>query len=446
MPSGGADVDICYAMAHIMYYAGMSIPRATSTNCPFTAGAVGVKSLLHHYVWQSLPRQWRRAALFQVTSLTAPRPTPNAPASLPIIVVGTLRTASGLGQSARLSHDALKAAGEAVLGLDITAGMMQPADLEDFSFVDGGKHRGPGTILLHINSPLVPLAMLRLGRDLVRGKRIIGYWAWELPSVPSEWHHGIPFVHEIWVPSAFTANAVRSLAADRPVHVVPHPVALMKAPRASILDATKRPFTVLTIFNAASSFARKNPLASIAAFQRAFGDDPSARLIIKASNLSVLPQGTDVLTENKRMAKNILLITETLSSYEMDKLYLESDVVLSLHRSEGFGLTLAEAMARGLPVVATNWSGNVDFVNDRTGILIPYQLVPAEDPQGTYHHPTMYWAEASVDAAAEALKDLRNDPELRQRLGQAGAAHAAHAWSIEAYAQRIRQLLSVSGV
>ena len=364
--------------------------------------SMGVKSFLHYHLWRRLPRQWRRAVLFQVTSLAAPRPSPIARASLPIVVAGTLRTASGLGQSARLSHDALKAAGVSVLGVDITEGMFQPADLEYFSFLDGSKHTGPGTILLHVNSPLVPLAMLRLGRGLVRGKRIIGYWAWELPDVPLEWHHGIPFVHEIWVPSAFTANAVRSIAAGRPVHVVPHPVALMTASRPRILDTTKRPFTVLTIFNAASSFARKNPLASIAAFRRAFGDDPSARLIIKASNLSTCPQGSDFLTKAQSFSKNIILVTETFGFSEMDNLYLESDVVLSLHRSEGFGLAVAEAMVRGLPVVATNWSGNVDFVNEGTGFPIPYTLVSAEDPHGTYHHPTLDWAEACVDAAAEA--------------------------------------------
>jgi glycosyltransferase involved in cell wall biosynthesis len=212
------------------------------------------------------------------------------------------------------------------------------------------------------------------------------------------------------------------------------------------LDTTKRPFTVLTIFDAASSFARKNPFASISAFRRAFGDDPSARLIIKASNLSTCPQGGDFLANAQKKSKNIILITKKLAFSEMEDLYLESDVLLSLHRSEGFGLVIAEAMFRGLPVVATNWSGNVDFVNEGTGFPIPYTLVSAEDPQGTYHHPTMYWAEACVDAAAEALQTLRNDPQLRQRLGQAGAAHAAQAWSIETYAQRVRQLLSVSGV
>jgi glycosyltransferase involved in cell wall biosynthesis len=220
----------------------------------------------------------------------------------------------------------------------------------------------------------------------------------------------------------------------------------MTASRPRILDTTKRPFTVLTIFNAASSFARKNPLASIAAFRRAFGDDPSARLIIKASNLSTCPQGSDFLNQAQIFSKNVIVVPEKLGFSEMDKLYLESDVVLALHRSEGFGLAIAEAMVRGLPVVATNWSGNVDFVNEGIGFPIPYTLVSAEDPQGSYHHPTTYWAEACVDAAAEALKTLRNDPQLRQRLGQAGAAHAAQAWSIEAYAQRVRQLLSVSGV
>jgi glycosyltransferase involved in cell wall biosynthesis len=116
-----------------------------------------------------------------------------------------------------------------------------------------------------------------------------------------------------------------------------------------------------------------------------------------------------------------------------------------LHRSEGFGLTLAEAMSRGLPVVATNWSGNVDFLTPETGIPIPYRLIPAEDPQGTYHHPQMSWAAADIDAAASALRRLRGDPALCSRLGCAAARFAARAWSAEAFTAAVRHHLALAG-
>ena len=318
-------------------------------------GAREFQHALHHQLWQRLPRTWRREGLFRATSLLAPRPTPLARPATPIIVAGALRTASGLGESARLCHDALKLSGLPVFGIDLTSGLMQPLDNLDFCFVDGGSFCGPGTLLVHVNSPLIPLALWLLGRSVVQNKYVIGYWAWELSEVPHDWHYGIPFVHEIWVPSAFTADAVRKIAGDRPVQVVPHPVALRGLAGGHRLPQLERPYTALIIFNMASSFERKNPIAAITAFARAFGDDASARLIVKTSNSEAFPSGIRSIKKAIGEAQNVMLIDRTISAVEMEELYSECDVLMSLHRSEGFGLPIAEAMLRGLPVVATDW-------------------------------------------------------------------------------------------
>lgn len=400
-------------------------------------------SLLHRHIWQRLPRSWRREALFGGAALVAPRPTSQAKPSTPLLVAGALRTMSGLGESARLCHDALAVAGRDVHGIDLAAALIQPVDCPEFNFVEGRAVDGPGTLILHVNGPLVPLAMLSLGRRVVRHKYVIGYWAWELPKVPSEWRFGVPFVHEIWVPSEFVAAAVRPIADGRPVHVVPHPVALgypsvQRPPRVA-----GQPFTVLTIFNMASSFARKNPCATIQAFRMEFGDDSSVRLFVKTSHLSSFPRGVSLIKEAMGVAHNIVLVDKSLSADELNALYNEANVVMSLHRSEGFGLTIAEAMLRGLPVVATDWSGNVDFLSPETGIPIPYRLTPAEDPQGTYHHPDMAWAEPDVTAAASALRRLREDPALAARLGRNAAEFAQRAWSAENYAGAVKGLLGL---
>jgi len=402
-----------------------------------------MKALLHRHVWQHLPREWRRAALFHATALAAPRPTPKVDPTTPIIVCGALRAASGLGESARLCHEALKVAGLPVYGIDLTRLMMQPEDSPDFTFADGRALEGPGILILHVNSPVLPLAMLRLGSRLIRHKRIVGYWAWELPKLPSEWQHGVPFVHEIWVPSSFTAEAIRPMAAGRAVHVVPHPVKLGVHGQAAIRQAVDHPFTALTIFNAASSVARKNPLAPIMAFRRAFDDDESTRLIVKASNLSAFPESLRLIRNTVNSFNNVVLIEKVITRQELSALYRESDVVISLHRSEGFGLTIAEAMLRGIAVVATDWSGNVDFLKRGIGIPVPYNLIPAEDPQGTFHHPDMMWADADTEAAAKALRDLRNDPTLRRELGEAAAKFATQAWSTENYTRLVRPLLEL---
>jgi glycosyltransferase involved in cell wall biosynthesis len=403
------------------------------------------RKLLHGRLWQRLPPSSRRALLFHITSFAAPRPTPAARPALPILVAGTLHTASGLGAAARLSHDALKAGGLPVYGIDLSTALMQPQDHTDCQIADGRAITGPGVIILHVNSPLVPLAMLRLGRRVVRGKRIIGYWTWELPLAPAEWWHGVPFVHEIWTPSRFAAAAMVPIASGRPIRIVPHPVAAaVTLHPVTTARAPRSPFTIVTAFDMASSFARKNPLAAIDAFRTAFGNDPTARLIVKMSNASVFRQGYNLIKDAARSANNIVVINETLDVTGINALYAEADAVVSLHRSEGFGLILAEAMLRGLPVVATDWSGNVDFLTAKTGIPIRYRLVPAEDAQGTYHHPDMRWAAPDIDAAASALRRLRDDPALRARLGRAAADFAAQTWSTEAFNTAVRRLLANS--
>jgi glycosyltransferase involved in cell wall biosynthesis len=319
---------------------------------------------------------------------------------------------------------------------------MQPEEIADFSFVDGRDCEGPGTIIFHVSAPLLPLAKWRLGRRVLDKKYIVGYWAWELPQVPLEWRHGIPFVDEIWVPSKFSAEAIMPIAAGRTLRVLPHSV-MAAAGTDSRKLLPHDTFNVLTIFDAASSFARKNPLASIAAFRRAFGDDPTAHLIVKASNLPAYPQGASLLRDAMQGRSNMALIEKTMSAVEIGRLYQMSDVVMSLHRAEGFGLTIAEAMARGLPVVATDWSGNVDFLNSQNGLPVSYQLIPAVDPQGTYNCPGMVWADPDIEGAAEALRALRESPDLGRRLGEAAADFAARTLSPQGYADTVCQYLGL---
>jgi glycosyltransferase involved in cell wall biosynthesis len=196
---------------------------------------------------------------------------------------------------------------------------------------------------------------------------------------------------------------------------------------------------VLCVLDAASSLSRKNPEGTIAAFRMAFGADPGTRLIVKTQRLATLPEAAARLSA-LAAAPNIELRDATLNDAGMEALYAEADVLLSLHRAEGFGLTIAEAMRRGVPAVATDWSGSADFLTPDVGVPVPARLVRAEDPQRTYHHPGMRWAEPDLEAAAAALRRLRADPALRQRLGTAAADYAATHWNAAAYVARLRQI------
>ena len=141
---------------------------------------------------------------------------------------------------------------------------------------------------------------------------------------------------------------------------------------------------------------------------------------------------------------NVVLRDEVLSGSDMQRLYAECDVLISLHRSEGFGLTIAEAMARGLPVVATDWSGNVDFLDASAGVPVPCRLIPARDVQGTYQFPDMRWADADIAAAAQALRRLRDDPALRERLGAAARERMRTSFSPRAHAETISRHLELN--
>jgi glycosyltransferase involved in cell wall biosynthesis len=398
-------------------------------------------ALLHRHVWQKLPVDLRRALFLRATTLLAPRPHHDCPPAEPIFVVGAFRTASGLGQSARLCYEALRGLGFATFGIDISSAQMQPQDLADYALVGDRAHRGPGTIILHVNAPLIPLALMALGRAFIAEKRIIGYWAWELPRVPADWRAGVPLVHEIWVPSRFTADAVSEIVQGRAVRVIPHPLPL---PPLSAHNRHDHPFRVLVVFNCASGFERKNPCAAVAAFKRAFADDPGVELVIKSSNLTVYPAGRAALEREIGGRKNIRHIDATIPAAGLDALFADADVVLSLHRSEGFGLVLAEAMLHGLPVVATGWSGNVDFLNVDNGCPVRYVLVPAFDPQRLYHYPALRWAEPDTDHAAELLRRLRDDAALRSHLGGNARRTVANSLSPEAFAAQLSTALSLT--
>jgi glycosyltransferase involved in cell wall biosynthesis len=294
------------------------------------------------------------------------------------------------------------------------------------------RERGPGVpharsdpppegapLVLHINAPLLPLAMLRLGRAALRRRRIVGYWAWELPTVSPDWYAGAKFVHEVWVPSRFTADALTRLLPGR-VRVVPPAVAV--AP--SIAEPDRQGFglprdtvTVLVSFNLASSFERKNPLAAIAAFHAAFGDRNDRLLVIKVGYPDHFPADLARLRDAIGGMRNIRLDSGTLSPHRSRVLIASADIVLSMHRSEGFGLVPAEAMLLGKPVIATGWSGNMDFMDADCAVPIGYRLVPVTDPRGVYDIPDAVWAEADLDEAVEQLRRLADDPILRAALG-----------------------------
>ena len=342
-----------------------------------------------------------------------------------IIVAGEFSRTSGLGESARLMLRGLAALGVPAWALDI--GPLLPVHRAELELPPSAEPAQGAALVLHVNPPMLPYVLAGLPRRLLRGRRVIGYWAWELPKVPPDWRVGARFVHDAWVPSRFTATAVEPLLPGR-VRVVPHPLAAAALqPAALTRDALGLPdsaVVVLVSFNLASSMERKNPLAAVTAFRAAFGDRADRVLLIRCGNPAHFPEDFASLSAAVAGVPNISLDTRRLQPAEVYGVTAAADIVLSLHRSEGFGLVPAEAMLLGRPVIATGWSGNMDFMDPRSSALVGYRLVPAQDVRGLYTVKGAVWAEPAIDEAATWLRRLADDPAARAALGAAGRAAA----------------------
>lgn len=386
-------------------------------------------------IWRHLPAAVRRPFAHAAINLFAPTLTPPAPASLgadaPVIVVGFLTSASGLGQAARLAHRAFERQGREVLGIDLSRFFFETGAVVAFPFRDGRRHRGPGRVLVNINAPYMAYVFNLLGRSFLAGKHVTGYWAWELPLAPAAWREGLGRVHAVATPSTFVADAVRALGDTPPVVVAPHPVmveSLPALPSRTRPISPEEPFTVVFSFNAASGFERKNPLALVAAFKAAFPDRADVSLRMLASNIEHYPNGR-ALIETARVGDPRIVVT--YAAVDRDaywRWYGRPDLYASLHRAEGFGLSIAESMALGVPVLATRWSANAEFMSEVNTIPIDCQIVPIRDAQQKYAEEGV-WADADIYHAATMMRRALDDPFWLASLAAAGAADARRLFS-----------------
>ena len=377
-------------------------------------------------LWRSaLPEPLRKRAapalniaLQSYVRAAARRPHGADAAQGPIKVVGYFAGSHGIAASARLAARAFEALGVPVERIDVT----------DAKLGWSGRLAEPvnaSAWIFHLNPPELLAALACLGPRQLVGPRY-GYWAWELPRVPSRWRKDAALVDEVWAPSRYTAEALDGAAA--PVRIVPHPLILEDFAR--VAPAPRRAaFQGVSVFDFNSSLARKNPQGAIATWTRAFGDDPACELTLKTQNGLAFPEALAALRQ--AAPANVRVVDEVWPYAEVQSLIAGADVLVSLHRAEGFGLTPAEAMALGTPVLATAFSGVLDFMDEDCALMVPYTLTPVVDPQGVYRGQS--WAEPDIEAAARALVRLRGDAGLRRRLGEAGRARVAERLSPQAW-------------
>lgn len=404
-------------------------------------------SLARRVIRTMLPPVLRGALRRALIALAVPRArrADAWPPTRRVTVAGLLRSSTGIGHGARQCALHLAALGYEVGTIDLTAAWDAALDLPPMAPGDGilaGDAGGP--LILHLNPPFYRTALLQL-RSRIRNRPLIGYWNWELAEIPRSWHAAFAHVHQIWAPSRFTADALRGRAGSIPLHIVPH---LIAAPALGDLPdwAATPPGTlvVLTVFSYSSGFERKNPLGAIAAFRAAFGERQDVRLLIKAGGHDPAPGERERLEAAVAGVPNITLFHGALDPGSYGALLARADIFLSLHRAEGFGIPLVEAMRLGKPVVATAWSSNLDFMTEAVGCLVPYDLIAVRDQRDAYAGARSCWADARIEAAAAWLRRLE-DPALRMAIGEASRRHVAEVYSLGAYGRAAGAALGAVG-
>jgi len=371
--------------------------------------------------------RWLRRSLLHRLLAFARHGRPLPPGGA-VEVVGHFREATGLGESARLCARALAEAGHRVSLFDLSR--REEVAVGELLRGCHAPVARPACRIWHLNPPLLPPAVLRLGLAEFRASYNIGYWAWELDRLPPEWALAARYMDAILVPSAFT-RAVIEPEVGVPVLVVPHP---LKAPPVAAglrqeLCIPEAAFLAAAVFNCDSSFERKNPLAAVQAFIDALGDREDAFLVLKTSAARASPEALARLRRAAAAHPAIRLVEELWAPTLVSMLLAEADVYLSLHRSEGFGLTIAEAMLRGTPVVATAYSGNVGFCPPELTHPVPARLVAVADGHPDFQHLAgrARWAEPDVAAASADLRAIHAGRQAaRARAQKARACLEAH--------------------
>ncbi len=374
-------------------------------------------------------------------------PTERPPA---VELAGYLDAAVGVGEAARRYVGALRSAGVQVLDRDVPLpgrdgaqtdlplGVRPPAEAVGFNLLC----LNPEQMVPYLNGPDAPVR---------EGRASIGIWSWEVDVLPPGWREAAEGLTEVWTYSRFAAERI---GAGLGVPVLGFPPPLAYQPEGSHEAASPREspgqpqrdrapelrtpglppretpiapsapelpggFRVLIMFDYLSTLERKNPLGAIEAYRRAFAPDDGAVLVVKSVNGRHRPERHAEVMALVEKRKDIVSIDRTISGAERDALIGACDCYLSLHRSEGHGMPLAEAMALGKPVVATAYGGNIEFMNDANSYLVAWTPTRVGE-QVEHYSPGANWAEPDIEHAARSLRAVHSDPHAARIRAQRG--------------------------
>ena len=364
-----------------------------------------------------------------------------APAAKPyrpkpgVNVLGYLSSERGVGEVARRVVGALEGGDVPIATIDC------PTEPEEIyrALTDLDDEDQPYDFnLICVNADMLPIVATAAGRRFFESRHSIGIWFWEISHFPELWHGAFDHVDEVWVASEHIAEALRPLSSN-PVHTIRMPITPGTPDEASRVElGMPEGFCFLFVFDYRSVFRRKNPLGLVEAFGKAFEPGSGPSLVIKSICGDEFPAEREALAAAVHDRPEIHLVEETIPTGMKNAMIAGCDCYVSLHRSEGLGLTMAEAMYFGKPVIATAYSGNLDFMTEENSFLVPHTMVEI-GPDANPYPADSEWAEPDLDRTAALMRQVVEDPEEAGLRGQRAAADIRLTHSPEATCEAIKE-------
>ena len=360
-------------------------------------------------------------------------------------IIGPYKSKSGLGHNVVMSQQALELKGV-------------PHTLGDFSLNDATINNGKMAMagqgknrikLMHVQPDNLPEMIAFFQREKAADEYYIGFFAWETNHQPEAHYLGIQMVDEIWVPTEYVAESFHKVT-DNPVIAMPHAIEINEAVvwERSYFGLAEEDYLFHFSFDLHSWVDRKNPNAVVEAFQKAFPHNPGVKLVIKARNgynyrhISSNPLGSwERVLEKQAIDDRIIIINDELSHDEAMNLIRCCDCYISLHRSEGFGYTVAEAMLLGKPCITTGYSGNLEYCDTDNCFLVEYDEVFIQPDQYIFYKGGQVWAEPRVEHAARLMQFVCENPAKAAEVGQKARTHIQENFSLGNMAGRYTKRL-----
>ena len=337
-------------------------------------------------------------------------------------LIGHVRGDFGLGESCRLVAGGLKASSVPFCVINVP--LNGPASENNLDWeAEEQKDYRYSVNLIHLNPDELGKAIWRIKPSALKKRYNIAYWLWELPEFPETWTYTFDLFNEIWTPAEYISQTIRRYT-DLPVFTMPY--GLQNPPTQPELDRAsfglpEKDFLFMISYDGNSVSARKNPEGAINAYRKAFPPgSEGVGLVIKATH-----ETEEKLAEMRNSLAGcgkVYILTESYSKSAFHSLLSSVDAYVSLHRAEGFGLIMAEAMLLGTPVIATNWSANTEFMDETVACMVDAEIVALEEDCPPYQKG-WHWAQPDEDQAAMWMQRLYKDPIFREELARRAKKH-----------------------